>query len=238
MVSSRFPLSQLGVEPGTRDPRASPLRSCQSPLGIQGLLPKLLDQVREHTEALELSVMALDVWCRCLLSRPFFFVAPEDRGGQQEQHGPASIWQLAEVMAVVKRTRQATRSSAFACELRAADSPRPLAFISNLSHLGSRLVQGWSRLQLKGEFLQYSRPLRHSCSRGKPHRELRGITHGRQFATRVAPLFPIEFWSTVLEAVGTALGDGVSIQKKGDQEHRDEAKAMLGSLVHQIINIA
>ena len=31
---------------------------------------------------------------------PFFFVAPEDRGGQQ-QDGPASIWQLAEVMAIV-----------------------------------------------------------------------------------------------------------------------------------------
>ena len=48
------------------------LRSRQSPLGIQGLSPKLLDQVREHNEALELCVMALDVWCRelsrCALS--------------------------------------------------------------------------------------------------------------------------------------------------------------------------
>ena len=79
----------------------------------------LLDQVREHTEALQLGVMDLDVWCRCLPSRPFFFVPTEDKGGQQ-QHGPASIWQLAEVMAIVKRTREATRSSAFACELPAA----------------------------------------------------------------------------------------------------------------------
>ena len=73
---------------------APPLRSRQSPLIIQRLPPMLLDQVHEHTEALELGVVALGVWCRCLPSRPFFFVAPEDRGGQQ-QHGPASIWQLA-----------------------------------------------------------------------------------------------------------------------------------------------
>ena len=127
------------------------LRSRQSPLGKQGLSPKLLEQVREHTEALELCVMALAAWCRSFPLRPFFFVAPEDRGGQQ-QHGPASIWQLAEVMTIVQRTREATRSSAFACELRAADSPRPLAFISNLSFLSAGLVQGWPKLQLKGDF--------------------------------------------------------------------------------------
>ena len=80
---------------GVRGP--PPLRSRQSPMGIQGHChPKLLEQVRGNiTEALELCVMALDVWCKSVPSRPFFFVAPEDRGGQQ-QHGPASIWQLAE----------------------------------------------------------------------------------------------------------------------------------------------
>ena len=113
--------------------------------------------------------MALDVWCKSVPSRPFFFVAPEDRGGQQ-QHGPASIWQLAEVIAIVQRTREVTRSSAFACELRAADSPRPLAFISNMSFLDSRLVQGWPQLRLKGDFLQCSGPLSRSCSCGKNHR--------------------------------------------------------------------
>ena len=135
-------------------------------MGIQGLSPKLLEKVRQHTEALELCVMALDVWCKSVPSRPVFFVAPEDRGGQQ-QHGPASIWQLAEVIAIVQRTREVIRSSAFACELRAADSPRPLAFISNLSFLSSRLVQGWPQLRLKGDFLQYSGPLSRSCSCGK-----------------------------------------------------------------------
>ena len=148
--------------------------------------------------------MALDVWCRCLPSRPFFFVAPEDRGGQQ-QHGPASIGQVAEVLAIVKRTREATRSSALACELRAADSPRPLAFIRNLSHLSSRLVPGWPRLRLKGDFLQYSGPLRHSCTCEKNHRVLQGMAHRGQFATKVLPLFPVSFWSTVLEATSKAL---------------------------------
>ena len=133
------------------------LRSRLSPLGIQGLHPKLLDQVRLHTEALELCVMALDIFCRSVPSRPFFFVALEDRGGQQ-QHGPASIWQLAEVMAIVQRGRDATCSDAFACELRAADSPRPLAFISNLSFLGAGLVRGWPKLELKGDFMQCSGP--------------------------------------------------------------------------------
>ena len=116
------------------------LRSRDSPLGIQGLSPKFLDQVKEHNQALEFCVMALDKWCQSFPLRPFFFVAPE---------GPASIWQLAEVMAIVQRTREAVRSSAFACELRAADSPRPLAFISNLSQLGSGVVQGWPRLRQK-----------------------------------------------------------------------------------------
>ena len=36
----------------------------------------------------------------------------EDRGGQIHT-GPASIWQLAEIMAITKRTREAVRSSAF-----------------------------------------------------------------------------------------------------------------------------
>ena len=58
---------------GIRGP--PPLRSRRSPMGIQGLSPKLLEQVREPTEALELCVMALDVWCRTVPSRPFFFVA-------------------------------------------------------------------------------------------------------------------------------------------------------------------
>ena len=169
--------------------------------------------------------MALDVWCRSFPSRPFFFVAPEDRGGQQ-QHGPASIWQVAEVMTIVQRTREATRSSTFACELRAADSPRPLAFISNLSFLSAGLVQGWPKLQLKGDFLQYSGPLSHNCACGKPHRELHGTVHRGRFATQVAPPFPVECWSLVLEATSKALGDGVSIQAKSDQEDRDGAKAM------------
>ena len=176
-----------------------------------------------YTGALELCVMALDVWCKCLPSSPFFFVAPEDRGGRQ-QHGPASIWQLAEVLAIVKRTREATRSSAFACELRAAVCPRPLAFISNLCHLSPRLVQGWPRLQRKGDFLKYSGPLRHNCACGKDRRTLpRG-----QFATPVLPLFPVGFWSTVLEATRKTLRDGVSIPKGSDHGCRDEAKAILG----------
>ena len=194
---------------GVRGP--PPLRSRQSPLGIQGLSLELLDQLKEHTEALELCVMALDVWCRSFPLRPFFFIAPEDRGGQQ-QHGPASIWQLAEVMAIVQRTREATRSSAFACELRAADSPRPLAFISNLPFRSAGLVRGWPRLKLKGDFLQYS--------------GLVSTVHNGRFATHVAPLFSVDFWSTVLEATSKALRDGVSIQAKSDQEDRDGAKAM------------
>ena len=76
-----------------------PLRSRGSPLGIQGLSPKFLDQVKEHNQALEFCVMALDKWCQCFPLRPFFFVAPEERGGQINT-GPASIWQFAEIMAI------------------------------------------------------------------------------------------------------------------------------------------
>ena len=48
---------------GIRGP--SPFRSRCSPLGVQGLSPKLF-----------FCVMALDVWCRSSPSGPFFFVAP------------------------------------------------------------------------------------------------------------------------------------------------------------------
>ena len=202
------------------------MRSRQSPLP-----PKLLDQVPQRTEALELCVLALDVWCRSFPSRPFFFVAPEDR------QGPASIWQLAEIMPIVKRSREATRSSAFPCELRAADSPPFLAFISNLCHLSSRLVQGWPRLELKGDLL-----FRHSCTCGQNHRKHRGIAHRGQFATQVLPLFAVGFWSTVLEATSKTLRDGVLIQKESDQECGDEAKAILeyssSPWIHQIIVIS
>ena len=67
------------------------LRSRLSPLGIQGLLPKLLHQVRLHTEALELCVMALDIWCRSVPSRPSFFVAREDQGGQQQTRASVNL---------------------------------------------------------------------------------------------------------------------------------------------------
>ena len=135
-------------------------------------------------------------------------------------------------MAVVNRTREAIRCSAFACELRAANSPRRFAFISNLCHLSSRLVQGWPRLQHKVDFMQNTGPLRHSCSCGKPHRILRDIAPRGQFATQVLPLFPVGIWSTVLEATSKTLWDGVSILKDSDQECGDEAKAVPSSNLH------
>ena len=164
--------------------------------------------------------------CGAEVSRYALSSMSRQKTGGQQQHGPASIWQLAEVMAIVQRAREATRSSAFTCEPWAADSPRPLAFISNLSFLSAGLVQGWPKLQLKGDFLQYSGPLCLSCACGNPHRELRGIDHRGRFATQVAPLFPVVFWSSVLEGTGKALRDGVSIQNRSDQENRDGAKAM------------
>ena len=201
LVSSSFLLLRLGVE--TRSPP-------------EAVGPK----------ALELCVMALDLWCRSFPLPPFF-VAPEDRGGQQ-QHGPASIWQLAEVIAIVQRTREVTRSSAFACELRAADSPRPLAFISNLSFLSSRLVQGWPQVRLKGDFLQCSGPLSRSCSCGKNHRVLRGLAHRGQFATQVLPVFPVSCWAAVLQATDKTLRDGVTSQKGCFQECGEGANEIHG----------
>ena len=157
---------------------------------------KALHQVREHTEALELCVLALDVWCRSFPSHHFFFVAPEDRSAKQ-QHGPASIWQLAEVMAVVKRTREAARSSAFVCEL-------------NLCHLGPGLVRGWPKLQPKGDF-----SITQALFVTAVHAARLILNFvASQFAARVAPLFPIKFWSTVLEATGKALGMAFQFRRK------------------------
>ena len=211
---------------------SSPLRSRDSPLGIQGLSPRLLSQVREHDGALECCVMALEVWCRSFPLRPFFFVAPEDRGGQVH-NGPASIWQFEEVIGITKRTCEAVRSSAFACELRAADCPRPIAFISNLSQISSDIVRGWPELQRKGNFLHYSGPLRRDCFCGQPHRYLRGISHDGKFATGASPLFAVEFLTQVLEAASKALRDGAVIPEKGFHEVQSKDQISLTTLHHR-----
>ena len=168
----------------------------------------------------------MDQWCQSLPSRPFFFVAPEDRGGQIHT-GPASTWQLAEIMAITKRTREAVRSSAFACELRAADSPRPLAFISNLSQLGSGVVQGWPWLRQKGKFLQYTGPLPHSCSCGKQHPKLLGVGQERKFARGVSPLCAVDFWTKVLVTASNTLRDGVKFPEESVQDSRGEEQTRL-----------
>ena len=168
-----------------------------------------LDQVRLHTDALELCVVALDIWCRSVPSRSSFFVASEDRGGQQ-QHGPASIWQLAEVMAIVQRAREATRSSAFACELRAL-----ILHVRSLSPAISVFsAQAWFEAGQSWNSKATSCSIQARCACGKPHRELRGTDPKGRFATQVAPLFPVEFWSSVLEGASEALRDGVSIQAR------------------------
>ena len=158
------------------------------------------------------------------------FPLSHSRGQRRSQqlHGPASIWQLADVMAIVQCTREATRSSAFACELGAADSPRPLAFISNLSFLSAGLVRGWPSLELKGDFLQCSGPLNRSCACGRKNRVLRGLAHRGQFATKFLPLFPVSFWSTVLDASNKTLRDGVSYLQGSGHEREDESYEILG----------
>ena len=120
-----------------------------------------------------------------------------------------------EVMAVVQRAREAVRSSAFPCELRAADSPRPLAFISNICHLGSGLVRGSPKLQPKGDFWQ-------------------NVTAVRvvNFIVNFAASLPKdssrhESLHCFQSSSGPHWADGVSIPKKSDQEYRDDLKAML-----------
>ena len=170
--------------------------------------------------------MALDKWCQCFPMRPFFFVAPEDRGGQIHT-GPASIWQFAEIMAITKRTREAVRSSAFACELRAADSPRPVAFISNLSQLGSGVVHGWPKLRQKGNFLEYIGPLSHSCSCGRQHTKLIGVGQERKFVTGMSPLFTVDFWTKVLVTASKTLRDGVKFPEESVQDSQSEEQTGL-----------
>ena len=76
--------------------------------------PQLLEHVRQHNQALEFCVMALDV---SEVSRPVLSSSRQRTEEVSFHKGPVSIWQFAEVMAVVKRTREAVRSSAFGCEL-------------------------------------------------------------------------------------------------------------------------
>ena len=139
------PASTWSRARNSRVPGPLPLRSRDSPLGIQGLSPKFLDQVKEHNQALEFCVMALDQWCQSLPLRPFFFVAPEDRGGQIHT-GPASIWQLAEIMPNVLVKQFEAAHSRASCEPMILHVRSPSSQISvNSGPVSFKAGQGYGR---------------------------------------------------------------------------------------------
>ena len=106
-------------------------------LGLQGLPQKLLRQVREHSEALEFCVMALDVWCRSFPSRPFFFGAPEDTGGQLHKSlrfgSLQNLWRSSNVL--VKQFE--------AAHSRASSGPRIIHVRSPSSGISIISAQAW-----------------------------------------------------------------------------------------------
>ena len=129
-----------------------PSRSRLCPLGIGGLNPMFLRHVHVHNQAVEFCFMALEMWLKYQSGRPFLLVAPEDYGGNVG-YGPSSLWQLAEAVSLGSRAHDVARGSASACELRAAEFPRPMAFLCNLRHMVSQLTSGWPEFPAKGPFL-------------------------------------------------------------------------------------
>ena len=135
----------------------------------------------------------------------------------QEQHGPASI--LAACRGDGGRQNVLVNSSEQRIRVRASGQqilPRPARFhLPSLSPRPQAWFGGWPKFAGPKELAVHRALSVTDVSCGKPHRELRGITHGRQFATRVAPLFSNRI---LVHSVGTSRQDpqgmAFSIQKK------------------------
>ena len=169
--------ARTGFIPG--EERSGP-RGRQSPLGMQGLPLKVLDQVREHTEALELCVVQKTEEVSCNM-------------GQLRFGRLRKLWRQS---SVVEKQLGAAHSRASYGQ-RIPHVPSPSSAISAiLAHAWFKAGQGCNSketscniqaLSVTGAFV------------GKIIEHFEALL--TEFATQVLPMFPVGFWATVLETL-------------------------------------
>ena len=189
-----------------------PLRSRSSPLGLSSLSPDETEKINEANRALEVAVWVAEHALQC----PSKFIGlniifPEDLGGHC-LHGPSSIWVLREFR-FLEGIRDARRAAAYMCQFTRSEYKRPIGILSNCTSLRPLLFLGWPNLVEVQNRLKYRGPLPLSCSCGREHTPLVGLTDDATFRTSSSVGFGAEFWIScvyddMLERSFVSLRDG------------------------------
>ena len=198
------PLPTLGAAP--------PLRSRSSPLGLSSLSPNETQKINEANRALEVAVWVAEQSLQC----PSKFIGlniifPEDLGGHCI-HGPSSMWVLRELL-FLEGIRDARRAAAYMCQFTRSEYKRPIGILSNCTSLRPLLFLGWPNLVEVQNSLKYKGLLPLSCSCGREHTPLIGLTDDATFRTSISVEFGADFWVScvyddMLERSFVSLRDG------------------------------
>ena len=127
-------------------------------------------------------------------------------------HGPSSIWVLREFR-FLEGIRDARRAAAYMCQFTRSEYKRPIGILSNCTCLRPLLFLGWPNLVEVQNRLKYKGPLPLSCSCGREHTPLIGLTDDATFRTSSSVGFGSEFWISsvyddMLEMSFVSLRDG------------------------------
>ena len=189
-----------------------PLRSRSSPLGLSSLSPDETEKINEANRALEVAVWVAEQSLQCpskIIGLNIIF--PEDLGGHC-LHGPSSMWVLREFR-FLEGIRDARRAAAYMCQFTRSEYKRPIGILSNCTSFRPLLFLGWPNLVEVQNSLKYKGPLPLSCSCGREHIPLIGLTDDATFRTSSSVGFGADFWIScvyddMLERSFVSLRDG------------------------------
>ena len=109
--------------------------------------------------------------------------------------------------------RDARRAAAYMCQFTRSEYKRPIGILSNCTSLRPLLFLGWPNLVEVQNSLKYKGPLPLSCSCGREHTPLIGLTDDATFRTSSSVGFGADFWIScvyddILERSFVSLRDG------------------------------
>ena len=110
-------------------------------------------------------------------------------------------------------TRDARRAAAYMCQFTRSEYKRPIGILSNCTSFRPLLFLGWPNLVEVQNSLKYKGPLPLSCSCGREHTPLIGLTDDATFRTSSSVEFGADFWIScvyddILERSFVSLRDG------------------------------
>ena len=122
------------------------------------------------------------------------------------------MWVLREFR-FLEGTRDARRAAAYMCQFTRSEYKRPIGILSNCTSFRPLLFLGWPNLVEVQNSLKYKGPLPLSCSCGREHTPLIGLTDDSTFRTSISVEFGADFWIScvyddILERSFVSLRDG------------------------------